>query len=88
MVDPQLQGQGFFFLVRTGSANLLPGAAVTGYITYSGEPQTGVLLPRDAIVRFNGTSWVYQQTSDKMFSRLEDHLLQPEWFGESGISGE
>ena len=76
-VDPQLQGQGFFFLVNANSANLVPGASVTGYITYSGEPQTGVLLPRDAIVRFNGTSWVYQQTSDKMFSRVEVHLLQP-----------
>jgi hypothetical protein len=76
-VDPQLQGQGFFFLVSNSSANLLPGAAVTGYITYSGETQTGVLVPRSAIVRFNGMSWVYQQTSDTSFSRIEVHLLQP-----------
>jgi len=77
MVDPQLQGQAFFFVVSSNSSNLLPGAAVTGYITYSGEPQTGVLLPRNTIVRFNGMTWVYQQTSEKAFARIEVQLLEP-----------
>jgi hypothetical protein len=30
LVDPQVQGQGFLFLIKTNSARLIPGTAVSG----------------------------------------------------------
>jgi hypothetical protein len=82
-VDPQMQGRGFLFLLATNSSHLAPGAAVSGFLELPGEAQSGVELPRDAIVRFNGTTWVYLQQGDEAFERLEvklDSPLREGWF--------
>ncbi len=87
-VDPQVQGKGFLFLISPNPTRLAPGAAVTGYIDAPGEPQSGVALPRDAIVRFNGTAWVYVQTADETFERTEAKLERPwqdSWFVRDGF---
>jgi hypothetical protein len=76
-VDPQLQGQALLFLVSPNRSHLVPGAALTAYIPVSGEKQSGVNLPRDAIVRRDGASWVYAQTSPETFRRTEVHLETP-----------
>jgi hypothetical protein len=76
-VDAQLQGQAILFLVSPNTSHLTPGTSVTGYISLPGEALAGALLPRNAIVRFNGTTWVYVQTSDEAFTRIEAHLQQP-----------
>src|SRR5262249_15499854 len=62
-VDPQMQGRGFLFLVAPNSVRLAPGAAVTGFLRMPGEPRTGVFLPREAVIWFNGVTWVYRQIS-------------------------
>jgi multidrug efflux pump subunit AcrA (membrane-fusion protein) len=83
VVDPQLQGRGFLFLVTSNSSHLAPGAAVSGLLTFPGEPQSGVTVPRDAVIRFNGTAWVYLQTGDETFERTEvpvDRPTQQGWF--------
>ena len=72
--DPQLQSKGFFLLVDPNAARLAVGEAVGGFLSLPGEPSTGVAVPRDAIVQFNGLYWVYIQTSDETFKRVE---LQP-----------
>jgi len=77
LVDPQLQGQQLLFIVGSNALTLIPGAPVTGYVSLSGETRTGVLLPRNAIVRYNGATWVYRQTSDKTFERVEAPLIEP-----------
>ena len=87
-VDPQLQGRGFLFFLRTNSIQLTPGAAVSGFLEMPGEAQTGVQLPRNAIVRFNGVTWVYLQTSDGAFERREvklDSPLNEGWFVREGL---
>src|SRR4029077_13185998 len=87
-VDPQMQGRGFLFLVSTNSAGLAPGAAVTGFLTLPGEPQTGVLVPREAIIRFQGATWVYRQTGDETFDRVAvtlDIPLANGWFVREGL---
>ena len=83
-----MQGRGFLFLVSPNSAGLLPGAAVTGYILVPGEPQAGVNLPRAAIVRYKGAAWIYRQTSNDTFQRIEVALEQPlqeGWFVREGL---
>ncbi len=88
LVDPQLQGHGFLFLVSPNPSRLTPGAAVSGFIELPGEPQHGLLLPRDAVLRFNGTTWVYLQTGDNTFQRHEVSLQAPlanGWFVREGL---
>jgi hypothetical protein len=90
-VDPQVQGKGLLFLISPNPSRLAPGAAVTGYINAPGEPQSGVAVPRSAIVRFNGTAWVYVQTADDTFERTEARLerpMQDSWFVREGLKPE
>jgi len=85
-VDPQTQGQGFLFLVRGNS--LAPGAAITGYLKISGEPLSGVVVPRPAVLRHQGKAWVYAQTGDDSFTRREitlDRPVENGWFVSSGV---
>ncbi len=88
-VDPQTQGQGFIFQVKTNQARLLPGEAVSGYLKAPGEPLNGVIIPRDAVVRTDGNAWVYVASSEEHFTRKEitlDHLSENGWFVTSGIA--
>jgi hypothetical protein len=65
--DPQLQGQGFLFLVH-GDA-LAPGASLTARIQTDGAPVSGILISADAIVRHENQAWAYVQTADDKFTR-------------------
>jgi hypothetical protein len=87
-VDPQMQGRGFLFLVSPNPSHLTPGAAVSGFLTLPGEAQSGVAVPREAVVRFNGTTWVYVQTGDDTFQRTQaalDRPLDKGWFVREGL---
>jgi hypothetical protein len=82
-IDPQSQGRGFLFLVTTNAPSFLPGASVTAYLPQPGEPLSGVEIPRDAVVRFNGRAWVYAQTGAETFTRREIDSSRPRpngWF--------
>jgi hypothetical protein len=90
-VAPQMQSRGFLFLVSSNALRLVPGTSVTGYLSLPGEHRAGVLLPRSAIVRFNGATWVYLQTSDETFQRQEVSLedpLEDGWFVSSGLKAQ
>ena len=81
-VDPELQGQGFFFLLEPNSMSLVPGAAVTAELELDGPVLTGVLVPESAIVRQEKRAWVYVQTDDTTFKRQLvklDHPLEDGW---------
>ena len=89
-VDPQTQGRGFVFLAKTGAAQLMPGEAVIGFLKLPGESLTGVIIPREAIVRTEGKGWVYVlgKTGDA-FTRKEilmDHVTGTGWFVTNGIT--
>ncbi len=81
-VDAQMQGRGFLIQVNP-NPGLVPGAALTGYLSLPGEPRAGVLLPRSAVVRFSGSTWIYAQVSDDTFRResvILDAPLAEGWF--------
>ena len=87
-VDAQMQGKGFLFLVAPNPSRLAPGAAVTGFLSLPGEAQSGVAVPREAVVRFNGTTWGYVQMGDDTFQRTEvalDRPLEKGWFVREGL---
>jgi multidrug efflux pump subunit AcrA (membrane-fusion protein) len=85
-VDPQIQGQGFIFLVQPNAIPLAPGQAVTVWLQVPGDPLAGVIIPRDAVLRLEGAGWVYVMNKDKggeAFTRKKIPLDRPTdagWF--------
>ena len=81
-MDEQTQGQGFLFLAAS-RGDFPPGAAVSGFLQTAGEPRRGVIVPRPAIVRHEGKTWVYLKTAADHFVRREINLEIPTeggWF--------
>src|SRR5436190_1990388 len=88
-VDPQIQGQGFLFLVGGKPPGFSPNAAITAYLKIPGDSLNGVMIPSSALVRYQGKAWVYVQTGDKEFTRREiplDHPGASGWFVSSGVT--
>lgn len=86
-IDPQTQAQGLFFLVTTNLPALTPGMAVTAFIKTDQPPESGVIVPRNAVVRFNGATWIYLQTGEETFQRVAvtlDRPLADGWFVRDG----
>ncbi|MEI7939443.1 MAG: hypothetical protein WCK27_22385 [Verrucomicrobiota bacterium] len=88
-VDPQMQGRGFLLLLKPNSLGLTAGEAVVGYLKIPGEPQAGVIIPRDAVVRTEGTGWVYVlNVAGDAFTRVQvalDHPMEAGWFVTKGV---
>ena len=90
-IEPQTQAQGLLFLVTTNSSALVPGMAVTAFVKTDQPPENGVIVPRSAIVRFNGATWIYLQTGDDTFQRVAVTLDRPiadGWFVREGLKPE
>src|SRR5665213_781246 len=88
-VNPQTQGRSFLFLVKTNSARLVAGEAVTGWLEISGTPVSGIVVPADAVVHTDGRDWIYAQTADDSFTRKEimtDHPVVGGWFAGNAIA--
>ena len=82
-------GQTLLFRIRPEGPPLRPGAAVTAYLPLPGEPERGVSVPRSAVVRVAGKTWVYVQTADDRFARREIASARPTakgWFVASGLA--
>jgi hypothetical protein len=79
--DPQLQTRGYLFLMKTNP--LPPGTLVVAWLTIPGASQSGVMVPRDAVLRHEGKTYVYLQTADTLFHRQAISLDRPTtkgWF--------
>lgn len=85
-IDPTTLGQGF--LLRIESA-IQPGAAVTAYLATPGEPRTGVVIPRAALIRAAGKTWAYVKVGEGHFTRIEvapEHPVAQGWFVTDGFT--
>ncbi|HVS50968.1 MAG TPA: hypothetical protein VHD62_01340 [Opitutaceae bacterium] len=86
-VDPQFQGPGFLALWRTDP--LPPGAALRATLSLPGEPAHPLVVPRGAIVRHEGGTFIYVQTAAGGFERrivtlgaaLDDGIVVTEGVG-------
>jgi hypothetical protein len=60
-----------------------------GHIKIPGEPLTGVIVPRDAVVRAEGAGWVYVlNAAGDAFTRVQvvlDHPMEAGWFVTKGV---
>ncbi len=58
------EGPAFLFAVDAAGSGLRPGAAVTALLGLPGDAMTGVVIPREAVVRHLGKAWAYVQVAD------------------------
>ena len=63
---PALAGErvGQTLLYKVGGADLRPGMAVTVRLPLAGEAQKGIVIPRSAVVQWDGRYWAYVRDED------------------------
>ena len=62
------------WLLQASAGPLVPGMVLTAQLHGQGAPVRGVLLPRTAVVRWNGLDWAYVATGP---TRFERRAVQP-----------
>jgi hypothetical protein len=67
--EPRLQSSGLIVEVTGPSAMLLSVGLTQSAHIESSTPQSGVVLPRAAVVRFRGSDWVYVRSGPAAFER-------------------
>ena len=80
--EPRLQSSGLIVEVTGPQALLLSVGLTQSAHIESSTPQSGVLLPRAAVVRFRGAAWVYVRAGPVAFERrlLQNPVAQPDGF--------
>lgn len=82
-VDPRTQTTGMLVLVRDEAAATLQSGRVIAAEIDSGRRLSGVILPRESLIRFEGGTWAYLQRGAQRFVRREvrePRLLEEGWF--------
>jgi hypothetical protein len=73
-VDPKLQGASYFYIAPGGK--LSSGMNVTAHFA-GAQSMSGAMVPNDAVVSFQGRSWVYVKRDATHFSRREISVSAP-----------
>ncbi len=87
--DAKLQSAGVLAIVRGGAAQGLLAGRIIPAAAETGARQTGVTVPRDAIVRYQGALWVFVEKPDKSFERVrlsEARPVDDGWFVSRGLA--
>ena len=82
-VDARTQGRAFLFQAPGPDTGLRPGAAVSVFLAQDAAAKAGTLLPREAVIRYQGQSWVYLAGAEDHFRRAAvslDRLTEAGWF--------
>jgi hypothetical protein len=85
-VDPRLQTPSALYLVPA-HRDLVPGISLPVFLPV-GPLQSGVIIPNDAVVWWQGKAWCYLETSPGKFTREEVVLSNPVpggWFATAAI---
>lgn len=75
--DSKLQTAGALAIVRGAFARQLLSGRVVPAIVARGLTTNGILVPRGAIVRWQGARWVYRRAANRRFERVELVAGQP-----------
>jgi hypothetical protein len=75
--DPKTQAQGFILRVDRPPFALRPGMALTAWLELPQPPRAGFAIPRSAILRHDGRTWVYVQEEEEKFVRKAVTLDTP-----------
>lgn len=68
-VDAKTQAQGFMVRVDQPPFPLRPGMALTAWLELAQPPRAGFAVPRSAVLRHDGRTWVYMQEEAEKFVR-------------------
>jgi hypothetical protein len=82
-VDSRTQTTGMLVLVRDSAAMALQSGRVLAAEIDSGQQLSGVILPRESLIRFEGNTWAYlRRGADRYIRRevREPRLQQQGWF--------
>ncbi|UMY17343.1 efflux RND transporter periplasmic adaptor subunit [Methylobacterium organophilum] len=71
--DQRIQGVSLFYIV-SGDSGLLPGMSTLAFITID-RAATGILVPEEAVVHWQGGAWFYRSLGEGGFAR---HPLRPD----------
>jgi hypothetical protein len=74
--DSAVTGQAFLALVATNAASLVAGSSMVAHLD-TGTRDSGMVLPRDAVLRHGGQGWVYVETGTHTFTRRPVSLDRP-----------
>ena len=66
--DPRIQGSSFYY-VASASSGLLPGMNVVALLPGAASA-SGAAVPTDAVVSWQGRSWIYRRTGPLTFERI------------------
>jgi len=77
VADPKTQAQGFILRVVKPPFTLRPGMALTAWLELPGKPRAGFAVPRSAVLRHDGRSWVYVQRENDIYVRIPISLEAP-----------
>ena len=86
-LDPRLQTPSLLYSL-TPHPGLVPGVNLSVFLP-SGKEQTGVVIPRSAVVWTQGSAWCYVEDSIGRFVRTEVATIDPNsqgWFVTRGIT--
>jgi hypothetical protein len=76
-VDAKTQAQGFILRVDRPPFALRPGMALTAWLELPQKPRAGFAIPRSAVLRHDGRTWVYVQEDEEKFVRKSVTLDTP-----------
>lgn len=88
--EPRLQSSGLIVEISGPSAMLLATGLVQSAHIATSSQQSGVLIPRGAVIRFAGSDWAYVRTGPTSFERRLLQSPEPEdngLFVSTGFSG-
>lgn len=74
--NPRLQGRSFFYVVPTRDRTLLPGMDAAALLPV-GQAAEGVVVPRIAVIWWDGFTWAYSQEGVTEFVRRQVSTEQP-----------
>jgi hypothetical protein len=88
--DPRTQSQSFILQVDHPPFPLRPGMALTAWLELPGGSRPGFTIPRSAILRHDGRTWVIEQEEEEKFVRKPvtlDSPVESGWFVEEKAGG-
>jgi len=77
VADPKTQAQGFILRVAKPPFTLRPGMALSAWLKLPGKPRAGFMIPRAAVLRHDGRTWVYVREDEEKFVRKPVTLDTP-----------
>ena len=74
--DPQTQSRGIFYIIDNTNHQFAAGMSLNVAALTAEPVRSGVLVPRDAVLRAQGENWVYVRIAPDKFSRREIKIDQ------------